>query len=60
MFKAGEVSLPIIEKITDRKLLLQNYTIDKGHLSGLIKAINCSETLPLEKVMFENCGIDDG
>lgn len=33
--------------------------MDSGHCNGLVKALQCSNDLVLEEVMFENCGIDD-
>lgn len=38
--------------------MLQDYTLDSGHLSGLAAAIGKTE-MKVDSVLFDNCGIDD-
>jgi hypothetical protein len=52
------VSLPLLSKVIDKKLVLKDYTLDSGHLRGLAEAI-AKAAIPLDSVFFDNCGIDD-
>jgi len=54
-----EITLPLIAKIFDKKLVLQDYTLDTGHLMALNEAIRKSEVVEIQQVAFDNCGIDD-
>ena len=56
--KDKQVSLPIIRKIKDGKLILKDYTLDTGHLNGLAAAVS-QTAMKLDSVLFDNCGIDD-
>lgn len=53
-----EVSLPLLSKVIDCKLVLKDYTLDSGHLRGLASAIQ-NASLAIDSVYFDNCGIDD-
>ena len=55
----GDKPLPLINKIYNKKLILQDYTLDSSHLAGLRDSINNQTTTILEEVMLDNCGIDD-
>ena len=37
--EAQEVTLPLISKVIDHKLVLKDYTLDSGHMRGLAKAV---------------------
>ena len=55
-----EITLPLIAKIFDKKLFLQDYTLDTGHLMALNEAIiQSGNNVQIEQVAFDNCGIDD-
>lgn len=56
--EAKEVVLPLIGKISDKKLILKDYTLDSGHLRGLAKVMQM-RVLPIKAVLFDNCGVDD-
>ncbi len=50
--------MPLLRKIKDGRLVLEDYTLDSGHLSGLAAAIGQAE-MSVNSVLFDNCGIDD-
>lgn len=54
-----EVTLPLVSKVKKGKLILQNYTLDSGHMLGLACAIKQTKQPVIESILFDNCGIDD-
>ena len=54
-----DVALPILEKVCKKTLLLQEYTLSEGHCRGLAKACQYFDHKFVNRVLFDNCGIDD-
>ena len=54
----GDLTLPLLSKVRRKTLVLQNYTLSIGHCNALAAAC---PLLPrsINRVFFENCGIDD-
>lgn len=52
------VVLPILDKIVNQTLCLQNYTLSPGHCKGLAKACGLFLKNEVTRVLFNNCGID--
>lgn len=50
--------LPILDKIVNQTLCLQNYTLSPGHCKGLAKACGLFLKNKVTRVLFNNCGID--
>ena len=57
--KHGDKPLPLINKIFNKKLILQDYTLDTSHLAGLTDSLKNNVNTILEEVMLDNCGVDD-
>lgn len=53
------MALPILTKVTRKTLLLQEYTLSKGHTRGLARACQFFDSKYINRVVFDNCGIDD-
>lgn len=54
-----EICLPLVNKVINKKLILQDYTLDSGHMLGLAKSISQTKKPEIEAILFDNCGIDD-
>jgi len=39
-------------------LVLQNYKLSEGHCNGLAKACSLLDTSKVNRILFNNCGID--
>lgn len=50
--------LPILDKVVKKTLVLQEYTLSKGHCRGLAKACQFFDSRVINRVLFNNCGID--
>ena len=57
--KHEETNLPIVNKMVRNKLVLKDYTLDKGHISSLSETIVRTGKPSIEQVYLNNCGIDD-
>lgn len=55
----NEVALPLINKVIQNKLILQDYTLDQGHCTALARAIKQTGKPEIHSVLLDNCGIDD-
>ena len=55
-----DLALPILDKIFKKTLVLQEYTLSKGHCRGLARACQFFDHRVINRVLFNNCGIDDG
>lgn len=54
-----DLALPIIEKVFKKTLVLQEYTLSEGHCRGLARACQFFDHKFVNRVLFNNCGIDD-
>ena len=54
----AELALPLLAKITDRELILSNYSVEWGHFASLAEAFKIDSGL-LTKITLIDCGIDD-
>ena len=52
------VALPILDKIVNKTLFLSNYNLTAGHCSGLAAACGKLDSNKVNRVLFNNCGID--
>jgi len=53
------LALPILDKIFKKTLVLQEYTLSKGHCRGLARACHYFDHKFVNRVLLSNCGIDD-
>ena len=53
-----DLDLPILDKIYRKTLCLHEYTLSEGHCKGLAEACSFFNTQVVNRVMFNNCGID--
>ena len=51
--------LPILRYVQKKTLFLQGYTLSMGHSNGLAKACEYFELININRIYFDNCGIDD-
>ena len=49
--------MPILDKITNKTLVLQNYALSQGHCRGLAKSFQYLDVTRVNRVLFNNCGI---
>ena len=54
-----DTPLPILSRINQNTLTLANYTLSSGHCKALKRAAKFLQT-NINRVRFDNCGIDDG
>lgn len=54
-----EICLDLISKVIDGTLVLQDYTLDKGHFVALADAIMQTQKPNIHSIYLDNCGIDD-
>ena len=52
--------LPILHYVNKKTLCLQSYTLSIGHAKALAKACENFEHTYINRIIFDNCGIDDG
>lgn len=52
------IALPILEKIVNNILCLQNYTLLDGHCKSLARAFGLLNHSQLKGILLANCGID--
>ena len=50
--------MPILDKIFRKTLCLHEYTLSEGHCKGLAEACSYFDTHVVNRVLFNNCGID--
>lgn len=50
--------MPVLDKIIGKTLVLQNYTLSQGHCRGLTKSLQYLDVSLVNRVLFNNCGID--
>ena len=55
----GEVLLPLINKITNRKFILKDYTLNIGHCLALVEVWQKLGLPEVDIVYLANCGFDD-
>ena len=51
--------LPILNKVVDKKLILKDYTLNKGHCLALAEVWNKLGQPEVEIIYLDNCGVDD-
>lgn len=56
--QANFVVLPILDKIIKKTLCLQNYTLSAGHCQGLAAACSQLDSDKINRILFNNCGIN--
>ena len=54
-----DLALPILDKVVKKTLVLQEYTLSEGHCRGLARACQFFDHKFVNRVLFNNCGIDD-
>jgi Ran GTPase-activating protein (RanGAP) involved in mRNA processing and transport len=54
-----ELVLPVLKYIDNKTLCLMSYTLSIGHCKALAKACQFLDRLKVNKIVFDNCGIDD-
>ena len=54
-----ELVLPVLEYVHDKTLCLQSYTLSIGHANALAKCMERIDNNFINRVIFDNCGIDD-
>lgn len=54
-----DLVLPLLEKIRGKTLFLQSYSLSKGHCRALVQACKHLNDQIVNRVHFENCGLDD-
>lgn len=50
--------LPIFDKVMNKTLVLQNYTLSQGNCIGLAQACHALDPTKINRLLFNNCGID--
>lgn len=50
-------TLPILDKIYNKTLCLQNYLLNDGHCQGLAKACEFLDPKLVNRMLFNNCGM---
>jgi len=56
--KDFNLALPILEKVINNTLCLQNYTLLDGHCKSLAKAFGLVNNCQLKGILLANCGIN--
>lgn len=54
-----EVVLPVLQYVHNKTLCLQSYTLSIGHAKALARACELFESEGINRVIFDNCGVDD-
>ena len=54
-----DLALPILDKIFKKTLMLREYTLSEGHCRGLARACQYFDHKFVNRVLFDNCGIND-
>lgn len=49
--------MPVLEKVFNQTLMLQEYTMSEGLVRGLVSAIPFIEENSLQRLFLDNCGI---
>ena len=52
----AEPVLDLLNKISDKSIILEEYTLGEGHCSGFMKACELEHEL-VSKVYLDNCGL---
>lgn len=50
-------NLPILDKIFNKTLCLQNYPLQDGHVKGLSDACEFLDHKVVNRMLFNNCGL---
>ena len=53
-----DLALPILEKVINKTLVLQNYTLSEGHCEGLAMACELLDDQKINRILLNNCGVD--
>ena len=54
-----DLCLPILDKVVRKTLYLMDYTLSPGHCQGLAAACQLLNHKVVNRLVFDNCGIDD-
>ena len=54
-----DVMLPLVNKVKDKTLVLQDYTLNSSHCIALAEAWIKTGKPEVEVVYLDNCGVDD-
>lgn len=49
--------LPILDKVVNKTICLQNYLLSEGHVQGLAKACEHLDPRIVNRMLFNNCGM---
>ena len=52
------LALPILDKIVNKTLCLQNYTLLDGHCKSLARVFSLVDPKLLQGILLYNCGVD--
>ena len=55
----NETILPVLHYVYKKTLCLKSYTLSIGHAKALAKACEFFEQSNINRIIFDNCGIDD-
>lgn len=54
-----ETVLPVLHYVYKKTLCLKSYTLSIGHAKALAKACELFEKSNINRIIFDNCGVDD-
>lgn len=54
-----DLVLPLLQYVDKKTLCLQSYTLSMGHCKALAAACPLFGYMNINRIIFENCGIDD-
>ena len=57
--ESNETVLPVLHYVYRKTLCLKSYTLSIGHAKALAKACELFEHQNINRIIFDNCGIDD-
>jgi len=55
----ADLVLPLLDKVRGKTLCLQSYALSKGHCRALASACKLFDDHLINRILFDNCGIDD-
>lgn len=58
-YESSESVLPVLHYVAQKTLLLESYTLSIGHAKALAKACEYFGEAGINRIVFDNCGIDD-
>lgn len=49
--------LPIFDKVCNKTMILQDYTLSDGHVQGIADACESLDPTKINRMLFNNCGL---